>query len=301
MPSTLAEHTALVAQRLRWNSDPDPDAHAGEFEGLPAIFVRTYEGLVRTLGLIKYARREHRVLFRGQTGCWGALAPTLYRRVADPAVADPAVEACMEAYRTAMSRDLRPDQAQTTEPLLQHYGVHTRWLDLVDSVPHALFFAVWQMKELAGGDFGYFHSDQPSGVFYLVDCGRESDMRPVEVDGEVVSGLWEEEGTGFRLCDLRRAKPSKALRPHSQHGWLVRPEPGKTDLWDRVLLRIVIPADAGLNWLGPGTCVSPRALFPAPGPDRVFSRLLSPKMQEFFAGQDPRFGSIQRFGFHPPG
>ncbi len=298
MTAPLHRYTPLVAQRLRLGSAPDPDAHQGEFEGLPAIFVNSFDGLVRTLGLLKYELREHRVLFRGQTGCWGGLSPTLYRRINNHHTADPAVEACMQAYRQAMNRDLLPHQAATTEPLLQHYGVHTRWVDLVDSIPHALFFAVWQMAQQGSGSWSYGPSESPKGVFYLVDCGAEARMKPVEADGVVVSGLWEEDGTGFQLCDLRRAKPSKALRPHSQHGWLARPAPGKTDLWDRVLLRIVIPTDAGQRWLGPGTCVSPAALFPAPGPDRVFSRLLSQKMQDFFDAQDPRFGSIQRFAFH---
>ena len=41
--------------------------------------------------------------------------------------------------------DNEPIHKLATEPLLQHYGIETRWLDVVDSVPHALFFATHQL------------------------------------------------------------------------------------------------------------------------------------------------------------
>ncbi len=139
-----------------------------------------------------------------------------------------------------------------------------------------------------------------------MDCGFEQELRPVSVhergQPQDVPGIWAEfesrQATGFQVCDLRRAKPSKALRPHAQHGWLVRPEVGEQDLGYRVVLRIVVPTSAARVWLGRGDCTSPLALFPSPVDDFNFHRLLDRANQEFLRAQDPRLGSIMRFAFH---
>jgi hypothetical protein len=299
--------TDRIAGSLWKGEGPDRSARVVEHEGAPAIAVDSYQGLVRVLGYMKYGLKDKWVLFRGQTRCYGSLKPSIYR--ADdhpPAELDDLLEGFLHAYRDVIGFDPRPAHKVTTEPLLQHYGIRTRWVDLVDSIPYALFFATNRLRPGSDGLHTYVPSPEPWGVIYLVDCGFEQDLRPVSVvergQPQDVPGIWAEyegrQATGFQVCDLRRAKPSKALRPHAQHGWLCRPEGGEQDLWYRVVLRIVVPTQAARAWLGDGDCTSAAALFPSPADDFNFHRLLDARNQSFLRGQDPRLGRILRFGFH---
>jgi hypothetical protein len=303
------EWTERIARSLRKGDGPDPSARAVEYEGLPAVEVSSYQGLVRVLGYMKYSLKDKWILFRGQTRCYGSLQPGIYRAAGeDSAEVDALMDGFLDRYRDAMGFDPRPAHKVTTEPLLQHYGIRTRWVDLVDSIPYALFFATRTLRQIAGADdvFAYIDAPGEKGVIYLVDCGYEQELRPVSVvergQPQDVPGIWAEfegrQATGFQVCDLRRAKPSKALRPHAQHGWLCRPEVGEQDLWYRVVLRIVVPTGAARVWLGSGDCTSPGALFPSPADDFNFHRLLDASNQAFLRSQDDRLGRIMRFAFH---
>lgn len=303
--------TDRIGVSLRKGAGPDPAARVVEHEGLPAVAVNSYQGLVRVLGYMKYSLKDKWILFRGQTRCYGSLQPGIYRASDDsPADLDRLFDRFLDEYRDTIGFDPRPAHKVTTEPLLQHYGVRTRWVDLVDSIPYALFFATRRLQRIVGRDdvYAYVESPEPHGVIYLVDCGYEQELRPVSVvengQPQDVPGIWAEfegrQATGFQVCDLRRAKPSKALRPHAQHGWLCRPEAGEQDLWYRVVLRIVVPTSAARQWLGSGDCTSAAALFPSPEDDFNFHRLLDARNQEFLRSQDARLGRIMRFGFHDP-
>lgn len=303
------EWTDKIDRSLRKGGGPDPSARAVIHEGLPAVSVDSYQGLVRVLGYMKYSLKDKWILFRGQTKCYGSLKPGIYRASTDPpAEVDGLLERFLDEYRAEVGFDPKPAHKVTTEPLLQHYGIRTRWVDLVDSIPYALFFATRKLQHIHGSDdvYAYIDSPEDTGVIYLVDCGFEQEMRPVSViDGnrpQDVPGIWAEfegrQATGFHVCDLRRAKPSKALRPHAQHGWLCRPELGEQDLWYRVVLRIVVPKSAARVWLGSGDCTSAPALFPSPDDDFNYARLLDQRNQEFLMAQDNRLGSIMRFAFH---
>ncbi len=301
--------TERIAASLWKGEGPDRSARVVDYQGLPAVAVDSYQGLVRVLGYMKYSLKDKWVLFRGQNRCYGSLQPGIYRAGKHPpAEVDGLMEAFLNEYRDAIGFDPKPAHKVTTEPLLQHYGIRTRWVDLVDSIPYALFFATRKLQELdrRPGVYDYVESPDEQGVIYLVDCGYEQELRSVSVvergQPQDVPGIWAEyegrQATGFQVCDLRRAKPSKALRPHAQHGWLCRPEVGEQDLWYRVVLRIVVPTVQARRWLGEGDCTSAAALFPSPEDDFNFHRLLDARNQRFLVDQDPRLGRIMRFAFH---
>ncbi|GAA2074685.1 FRG domain-containing protein [Aeromicrobium tamlense] len=173
------------------------------------------------------------------------------------------------------------------EPLLQHYGIRTRWLDVVDNIWIALWFAC-HTEETAGVRHA-FHArrspdaeraakgpsedrgtDFPTPMAYVavLDTGR---LRPTNIPGYSI-------GEESRIVDLRYAVPSVYLRPHAQHGLLVAPAkllPGDDGaLTHRVVAYIEIPLMDALDWLGSGVMTSPFVLFPPAVSDHGYRRLL---------------------------
>jgi hypothetical protein len=270
--------------------------------GLAAV-VKSYAALVRVVGYVKYMSSSN-VLMRGQTNCYGCMKPSAYRNTTARQI-DDEVEKFLSHFRKKTGFDPDPIHQVSTEALLQHYGIRTRWLDLVDSLAHALFFAAYEMSKREGtysfkgkeGDFAYVH---------LIDCGTDRDLAAVKVlDGLRIvntAGVWETTD-GFALCDLRRAKSSKALRPHAQHGYLCRPPRGESDLWTRVLLRIAFSPEQARSWLGNGAALSPEELFPDAKNDRVYGKLLSSEVRSVFEEYSKQtqtidLGEIFEFSFH---
>lgn len=150
------------------------------------------------------------------------------------------------------------------EPLLQHYGLNTRWLDLTDSLPYALFFGLvrysskpfipqWKYDEgtvqdgATSGDLTYRRESCFSRVvknvitmiptrrkmpkyypylyLYAITPGNTVAAR-VNSTRDGMTPL-----PGLSLCeggyviDMRQAVPSYYLRPHMQHGLLWKPLP----------------------------------------------------------------------------
>lgn len=279
----------------------DAEVVVEEDDGGRIVTVKSYLALVALFGYLKHRSHEV-VLMRGQTACYGSLTASFYRKSA--CIVDPPLnveqwsdgfleemhadlDLLLDMLRNDMHVDEKPHQRVSTEPLFQHYGLRTRWLDLVDSIPHALYFALHgisidgqtlQVVPENGGDAG----SREWGYLYFVGCSQSRMLEPVRVleDGHVIpcKGIWRT-ADGFKMCDLRQAKPSKALRPHSQHGYLCRPPDTHYDLWhDRMLLRARVPRNAALSWIG-GTFFSYENMFPGAEQDRNYRELLKGNVQ----------------------
>lgn len=240
------------------------------------ITVTSYLSLVQLFGFLKY-RSKSRVLLRGQTASFAThLQPSAFRGGKPWNLVSTELEDLLNVIRERCSIDTDADHRPSTEPLLQHYGLRTRWLDVVDSIPHALFFA---LNNPVYGDTSAYPEQSHKrewGYVYIIDCRNDSALTSVKVPKnggeEECMGIWRAED-GFMLCDLRRAKPSKALRPHAQHGWLCRVPDGRTDLDDHIMVRVRIPHKAASTWVG-GDSFSWNAMFPGSELDRNYKRLL---------------------------
>lgn len=161
------------------------------------------------------------------------------------------------------------------EPLLQHYGLKTRWVDVVDNIWIALWFACHnflvdtEVKRYAHHLKRSVALDSNAYAFIsVISTGSVSSIG--------LPGCWE--GPKARLIDLRVAAPSLYLRPHAQHGLLVAAKDwGKVDTIDigplhKASLKIRL-VDA-LNWLGDGTMLKLFVLFPPATVDHGYRRLL---------------------------
>jgi hypothetical protein len=76
---------------------------------------------------------------------------------------------------------------------------------------------------------------------------------------------------GTRVIDLRKAVPSFYLRPHAQHGLLIRPRANHGTLQ---LAALQIPLVRALEWLGSSVLLSPFGLYPPASVDVGYRRLL---------------------------
>jgi hypothetical protein len=158
------------------------------------------------------------------------------------------------------------------EPLLQHYGVSTRWLDVVDNVWIALWFACHEQVSRDEFAFHFRRStvqEGPDAKAYIavLDTGplTSTHIPGYEINSEV------------RLVDLRYAVPSVFLRPHAQHGLLVAPRASKVglvSLLPKVVAYIEVGLADALDWLGSGAMLSTFVLFPPAVMDEGYRRLV---------------------------
>lgn len=280
-----------------------------------AVHVSSLTGLIQSVGYLKYVSPSP-VYFRGQRAVHesGLPKPSLYRGN----ISNDSREERIKFYYSAVyenddldssslwqpfitsqnkgltSQVLSPIGANQhiVEPLLQHYGLPTRWIDLTNSLPYALFFSLAffgkRIKTLPIND-GYdalsngtslsrifknvpvalpndpFDLPVPEHVYLYALCfGEET----TETDKRAARG--EHRMQGGYVMDLREAIPSIYLRPHAQHGLVFSPhsfsEYSECPLFSpdspcRGALFQIDSRDV-IRWLGKGELFVPSSIFP---------------------------------------
>lgn len=267
-------------------------------DGLQVLVAKNPHALVTVAGYLKYicAKEDGKgVYFRGQGTLYGTLSPTLYRGFTTQAARDKRErllgEALMKVRKTAGIFRSFGDYAH--DPLLQHYGIRTTWIDLVDNVWVALWFAC--NDALSSGkrkEHLHFEERIPDGsqqyayiLLIAADITGRNRWKP---------GLFF--GDETELVDLRMATPSIFLRPHAQHGLLFRCKGDDSggrplDYSSQVYGIIAVELRQALDWLGNGRMVSAHSLFPPPLYDHGYRILL-----ELDLGNEESIGTIMHVG-----
>lgn len=249
--------------------------------------IKSVHDLTQFIGYGKYINNQnHNVYLRGQTQLYGgALIPSLYRGRTK-------FESITQKYDkriNAMKRDVKSFNQYDRiilEPLLQHYGIKTPYIDLVDNVWVALWFALHQAKTkiINTHEYVYFYNNENeySYVFLVAtDAINPSDKHGVYL------------GLETKLVDLRKALPSYFLRPHAQHAYMLRKvTPYPEDYSDLVIGIARIPTLLGLKWLGDNELLTVSSLFPAAYFDSGYAILLK-RYPEDEQGIARQYGSIQ--------
>ena len=266
----------------------------GEFledeNGIGVFHVRSPHILTQAAGYLKYILAKEKpmgVFFRGQRTLYEGLIPTLYRGIGSQAskkTRDDAIKAYLQTIKDE-NKVLRnvPDYAR--EPLLQHYGIRTRWIDVIDNVWVALWFACHRAQ--ATGDFEeYLHFERREP---LNDEDKYAYILLVAIEMAGINttkpGLYQ--GFDTDLIDLRIAAPSTYLRPHAQHGLLFRrvrqANHDNMDCADFTAGIIRVDLVDALTWLGEGKFLGSHALFPPPLYDFGYRDLLdkAPRKEKF--------------------
>lgn len=265
-----------------------------ETEARGVLHVETPHALIQAAGYLKHtAEPFERVLFRGQRALFDSLTPSLYRGIKTGAAQNTKHAKIAEVVASFKSKagifEKIPDYAH--EPLLQHYGVHTTWADVVDNVWVALWFALYRAHSVGkNSEFLHFEQRRPSSseqFGYILLIAVDEDRKAAARKGMVV-------GKRTELVDLRIAAPSIFLRPHAQHGLLFRMKANKEgrplDYSDAIRGIIRFDIAAASNWLGSGEMHNVRSLFPPPYFDGGYRILLDSALE------DKSIGCIHHIG-----
>lgn len=249
--------------------------------------IETVHDLTQFIGYGKYMNKKiGNVYFRGQTSLYdGTMIPSLYRGAKS-------LKSITQKYNRRINSIIKTTSVfneynrAVFEPLIQHYGVKTPYIDLVDNIWVALWFALHQAKSKPINSHEYvYYYDSKCEYAYIVlmvsDAINETEQ----------FGVYK--GDETTLVDLRKATPSYFLRPHAQHAYMLRKNeecPG--DYSDLIVGIVRIPTDIGLKWLGKNEFLSLSSLFPASYFDTGYKTLLK-KYPEEDEARVKAFGSIQ--------
>jgi hypothetical protein len=269
------------------NAKMEKDPHGGD-----VLHVRDPHALIQAAGYLKFTRglKGEAIFFRGQSETYPTLTPSLFRGIGSSQSAQS--KRVMErnqftAKITAKANIFTKFPTFSHEPLLQHYGLSTTWIDLVDNIWVALWFAT-NRAHISGKELKYLHFEKRipevdhEFAYILLVAADSLQAGP--------PGLLS--GPNTQLVDLRVACPSVFLRPHAQHGVLfrkrgvgtVRP----TDYSDQVRGVIRMQLSDALAWLGEAKTLGVHTLFPPPFYDHGYKILLDGK----FGEANSKVGSI---------
>lgn len=283
----------------------------------------TYHGLTQLLGKVKFVNKEYGlVMYRGECKLHDNVLPSLFRGRSNVANA----VAAMNTIKNKIIKDAKlcnfiklsenaENHNDQLEGLLQHYGVKTRYIDVVDNHWVAIWMGLNECQEYNLGNKYYRYCKREIPVADLLNqmiCKKTSDAEiDTKADSEKetaekkTKSQVEEEyyqyillialpypseyengirtHKNYKIIDLRQAVPSVFLRPHAQHGIVVR-KAGKGndkvedyDFANDVVCIIRIRIDRANQWLGDGQLMTQEALFPAPAFDNGYDILLQRK------------------------
>lgn len=243
----------------------------------PLIEVNSFHALNQIIGYVKYINQsEEKIFFRGQKSLYNQLLPSLYRLCDTDTAINRRNAKIGEIIKEAKENlpILKDFDNKIIEPLLQHYGIRTRWIDLVDNLWIALTFCLYEYKTSSnyGNKYDYvkIRDDDNEYGYLLLVCSDAF------ITSEISNGLYK--GDTTNLVDLRMAAPSIFLRPHSQHALLMQ-QRGATslttaDLSNKIAAIIKIQVKNIKKWLGNGQLTSIENIYPPPIYDNGYSLLL---------------------------
>ncbi|HEY0331879.1 MAG TPA: FRG domain-containing protein [Rhodopseudomonas sp.] len=256
-----------------------PDAASGQM----VFDVKNAHALTQAAGYLKFigGPRKKAIFFRGQTKLYTGLLPGLFRGgFASRHAQDTRIVALKRAVDDIAGRIrlMASFGRYAYEPLLQHYGFRTSWIDLVDNVWVALWFACREAH--ATGELGqYLHFERRKDVnsfAYIL-------LIAVDIAENFASKPGLSKGPTTECVDLRIACPSLFLRPHAQHGVLFRMRGDRLrrplDYSSEICGIIRIPLAEAQSWLGDGTTLGTHALFPPPFYDFGYRFFINSKFQ----------------------
>lgn len=252
--------------------------------GLQVFHAPSPHSLIQAAGYLKYirARSDNKgVFFRGQTRLYPTLGPTLLRDVKD---GPPNVRRrnLLSKFLDKLDLDknaLKSVHLECREAVLQHYGIRTTWIDVVDNIWVALWFACHHAKAISRGTEEYMHFEkripglltttEPEYAYVLLL--ESAFFKPIDFPGHYRDDRSE-------TIDLRVAAPSHFVRPHAQHGLLVRKLSNTglpvSDCRNLHVGTIRVDLAAAIDWLGSASTLTSHSLFPPAYYDYGYRELL---------------------------
>lgn len=215
LKNRIAKTIPYELDKNRWGASA-PGSH----DGIKHFYVADYRALNLVTGIIRYTLRNTntKVFYRGQERDWD-LIPSLYRNSkneAEAITAENKLSRILEIAKIHFDPEGTDDER---EALAQHYGLHTRWIDILDNIQSALWFAYDRTYAIPTRAEQY---DEDVGYIYIL--------------------AFPDDPSKVKILDLRQ-KPSQFLRPHVQQAYSLstsspRKELGKLSAYNVVTLLI---------------------------------------------------------------
>lgn len=273
--------------KLNWDKWISNDGESSFYRTLNIVQINTPQALIQAVGYAKSVLScEHIVFYRGQCSFYPSLIPYLFRDITkDTDKTDIKINLALSEKIKRLStlingsikNELKGVYPPAIEGLLQHYGVPTRYLDFVDNIWVALWFASHKRLTAKGVNFSkYVKSKSEFSYVYIMKFGKTSDPKEYRKLHDVkIDELQEDMSNGifltnksFQIIDLRLAVGSNFLRPHAQHGIVVRRYGDITtanyDFSDSIECILRIKTQDALDWLGTGSLSQESYMFPSP-------------------------------------
>lgn len=265
---------------------------------VPMFEVLSMHGLNQIIGSAKFNNKDAaNVYYRGECKIHDSLIPSIFRgciRTSKAKDLHSLIEKIRHDHKMKTSVKLSGNSSSKAidtakvEGMLQHYGVKTRYLDLVDNHWVALWMgnnshaSIKALKDYCH----YYQREIPLiDIAERKDFDMESFFQYILLVAIPFSDQVENDGVkiseDFIEVDLRKSLPSVFLRPHAQHGIVVRKKLANEkyaadyDMSSQVIGILRIRVDRVKKWLGDGELLSQANLFPPPTSDYGYDILLS--------------------------
>ena len=264
---------------------------------VPIYEVSSVHALNQIIGYAKFINQSYGdVYYRGECKLHDSLIPSLFRGRANTSTIAAQLNSLIKLILTDknMTKQLKLDKHDYTssslkvEGVLQHYGIKTRFLDVVDNHWVALWMGLnknqrhkqlieynhYEPREIPLIDFASGKKCTEDDLFQYILL--------LAVPGQserINNGIYASKD--YYEIDLRQALPSTYLRPHAQHGLVIkkRPHDGdqveKYDMATNVVGIIRIRIDRVKRWIGTDELLTQDNLFPSPAFDSGYDILLS--------------------------
>lgn len=261
-------------------------------EDIPVYEITTFHTLTQFVGFAKYInRKDGNVYYRGQSELHKSIYPSIFRGTTNFDSRYKKYYAFIKSH-IMKSRYVNYWDDDVVLPLLQHYGVKTDWLDIVDNLWVAIWFGLHDFNSLKISNRHYVNivprEISNNYSYVLLICSDAT------VEDTSKSGVYY--GDTTKVVDLRKACPSVYLRPHAQHALLMRynkclPE----DYMNQVVGIAQISVENGFKWVGNEGLMSIQSLFPPVNYDCGYRNLLQDIV--FQERQISSYGSIQMISY----
>ena len=265
----------------------------------PIFEVDSMHGLNQIIGHAKFTNRNFgQVFYRGQCKLYDKLLPSLFRGRKETSRVTGELRKIVKLIidDKQLSNDLKVSASEKElseikiEGILQHYGLPTRYLDLVDNHWVALWMGNnrYEEKKIKNKYCHFIHREI---LFEDKECGIYTSSTNLDELYQYIILLAvpystnNSEGISISdnhiLTDLRQALPSVFLRPHAQHGLVIRKRVSREtnvddyDMASDVVGILKLRIDKVSRWLGDGQMLTQNNLFPPAGYDCGYDILLS--------------------------
>ena len=269
---------------------------------VPVFDVSDYRALNQLIGYAKFLNTNYGdVYYRGEVHLHHSLLPSIsrkpntykYEQALNSAIQNAIQDGRFSSFAKLSGFKGKQNPNLIVEALLQHYGYSTHFIDLVDNHWIALWFGLNEFKKIKNlSEYCYYQKrtinpvelitakDPTAGIYqYMLLVAVDNNAAPIE------RGIYF--GNETITIDLRSSLPSTFLRPHAQHGLVVRRNihhPSTSfDLASNVVAIARLRIDNVISWIGEGNLLEAANLFPSPAYDYGYEILL--QLKDLFENQ----------------